>query len=234
MSQKIGQDKVKINVARIKKFGQTFEISINPEAALKYKKGEISDLNEVLLADNIFSDAKKGQLAASSELQKAFKTTEAGRIADIILKEGEIQATSEQRTQEREQKRNKLIYLINRQAIDAKTGLPIPSARIEMALEEAKIHLDDHRTAEEQFEEIISRLRLILPIKIEQKKVTLTIPAAYAGKMYGIVSGLATILREEWQNDGSWKAVVELPAGLYPEFLDKLNSLTHGNVVVEG
>ncbi len=234
MSQNINAERSKINLARIKKFGQTFEINIDPDAALKYKRGETTDLREVLLADKIFSDVKKGLLAGQDQLQKVFRTAEIDQIAAIILKEGEIQATSEQRSLEREQKKKKLIYLLSRQSVDAKTGLPIPPARIESAWEEAKIHLTEHQTAEEQFNEIISKLRPILPLKIEQKKVTLTIPAQYAGKMYGIVSGSATIIREEWQNDGSWKAVVELPAGLYPEFLDKLNSLTHGEVMVEG
>ncbi len=50
--------------------------------------------------------------------------------------------------------------------------------------------------------------------------------------MYGVVSSHATILKEEWKNDGSWQATVELPAGLYPELIDLLNSHTHGTVVI--
>lgn len=223
----------KINVAKIKKFGHTFEISINPDAALKYKKGEITDLNEVLLAEEIFTEAKKGLVAANDKLREAFKTTDTAKIADIILKSGEIQATSEQRSEEREQQKRKLINLIHRNAVDPKTGFPHPPNRIETALEEGKIHLDYNKTVEEQFDDIISKLRPIIPIKIEQKKMKIVIPANFAGKLYSFVKNNSTILGEEWLNNGSWKVKIELPAGLQQEFMDKLNSLTHGEVLVE-
>ncbi len=55
-------------------------------------------------------------------------------------------------------------------------------------------------------------------------------PGKYTGKTYPILKSFGKILREEWQNDGSWVALVELPAGLRDEFLDELNKITHGNV----
>lgn len=224
----------KLNLARIKKFGKNFEISVDSDAALKYKKGEINDLMEVLLADNIFTDAKKGLVASASELEQAFKTADTQKVAHVIIKEGEIQLTSEHRSKEKEQKLRKLVEMIHKQAVDSKTGLPHPAARIEAALEEGKVRLDDHKTVEEQFDEIVSKLRAILPLKIEQKQVTVTIPSAYAGKAYNIVSSNSKVLKENWNSDGSWTAVVSVPAGFYPEFLEKLNSLTHGEVMVEG
>ena len=223
----------RLNLARIKKFGQTFEISVDPDAALKYKKGEITDLREVLLADNIFTDAKKALVASNDELQKAFETTDVARIADIILTKGEIQVTSEHRAGEREQQKRKLINLIHKQAVDPKTGFPHPPNRIEAALEQGKISLDYNKTIEEQFEDIIAKLRPIIPISIEQKKMTITIPAQYTGKAYQFVKSNSKLLKDEWTNDGSWKVEVEIPAGFQQEFIDKLNSVTKGEVVVE-
>ena len=223
----------KISLARIKKHGMTFEISVNSDKAIDYKEGKISDINEVILADNIFTDVKRGLTASTDDLMKVFETTDINTISDIILKKGEIQVTSEHRAQEREQKSKKLVHLIHIQAIDPKTNLPHPEARIEAAIEEAKIHLDEHKTIEEQFDEIISRLRPIIPIKIEKKELIITIPAQYSGKSYSVVKGNSTILRDEWLNDGSWKVVVEIPAGLWQDFINKLNSLTHGEVLVE-
>ncbi len=220
-------------LARLKKAGKTFEISIDPEAALRFKRGQMQDVREALLADHIFTDAKKGLLASQQELQQFFGSSEPEKVAAIIIKDGEIQETAEQRQRERQQREKKLIYLISRNAADPRTGLPHPPERIKAALEQGKLHLEEHRPVEEQFDEMVRKLRPILPIKLEQKKVTVTIPAQYAGRLYGEVSRLAAILRQDWQSDGSWKAVVELPAGLYQEFLDKLNSMTHGSVVVE-
>jgi len=223
----------KLNLARIKKFGETFEISVDPDKALQYKKGYINDLNEVLLADHIFTDAHKGLVASDEELEKVFHTTDSMKIAAIIVKDGEVQLTAEHRSAEREQKRRRLVNMIQQQAIDPKTKLPHPAARIELALEQGKIHLDDHKTVEEQFDDVISRLRPIIPISIEEKEFTVLIPSQYSGKAYNFVKSSGKILKEEWTNSGDWKVRLSLPAGLFQEFLDKLNGLTHGEVVVE-
>lgn len=223
----------KLTLARLKKFGQTFEISVDSDAALKYKRGEINDLHGVLLAEHIYSDARKGLRVSSQELEKIFKTADVLTIADVIIKHGEIQATAEHRAQEREQKTRRLINFLHTNSLDPRSGLPHPPARIEAALEQGKIHLDDHRSVEEQIDEIIAKLRPILPIKIERKRLTLTIPAQYAGKAYGVVKNNSSIVKETWNADGSWTAEVEIPAGLYLDFIEKLNSLTAGEVVVK-
>ncbi|MBT4936132.1 ribosome assembly factor SBDS [Candidatus Woesearchaeota archaeon] len=223
----------KLTVARIKKFGENFEISIDPDAALKYKQGEITDLREVLLADNIFSDARKGLVVPSETLAKAFHTTDTAKIADIILHQGEIQISAEHRSQERDERKKRLVHMIHTRAIDSKTGLPHPATRIEAALEEAKIHLDDHKSVEEQFDDVIAKLRPIIPLSIEQKKLTITVPSQFAGKCQQVVRDNSKITSEDWLSDGGWKVVVEVPAGFSFEFIEKLNSLTHGDVVVE-
>lgn len=222
----------KVTIARLKRFGQNFEVSVEPDKALEYKAGKTSDLGEVLLAEGIFSDLKKGLRASQQDLQTAFKTTDSEAIAAIIIKQGEIQLTSEHRAEEREQKRKKLVYLIQKQAVDGRTGLPIPPERIEAALEQGKIHLDDYKTVEEQFDNVIAKLRPLLPIRIEQKRMSITISAQYAGKSYQVVKSNSTIINENWNGDGSWTATVEVPAGLKMEFIEKLNALTHGSVMV--
>jgi len=223
----------KPTIARIKKFGKDFEISVDPDKALQYKKGEIDNLREVLLADNIFTDSKKGLVAGEGSLEEVFKTTDAMKIADIIIKEGEIQLTSEHRAQERDQRKKKLIHMIHIQAIDPTTKLPHPATRIEAALEEARVHLEDHKTVEEQFDDIIKKLRPIIPLSIETKKIVVKIPGVHAGKSYNVVKSSGKMLREEWLNDGSWAVELEMPAGMYPDFLEKVNSITSGEVEVK-
>jgi len=222
----------KITLARLKKFGTTFEISVDPDKALLYKKGQIKDLDEVLHADNIFLDAKKGMVAPHAELEKAFKTTDAAKVADTIIKEGEIQFTAEHRQLEREQKIKKIVYLIHKQAIDTRTGFPIPMERIEAALEQAKIHLDENKPVEEQLESIITKLRPTLPIKIEQKRMSINIPSQYAGKAQSVLRSMG-IQKEDWKSDGSWEVIVEVPAGLLQEFIDKVNAVTKGQAMVK-
>ena len=110
--------------------------------------------------------------------------------------------------------------------------MPIPPTRIEAALEEAKVNLLDHKNIEEQFDEIISKLRPILPIKIEKKELMIKIPGQYAGKCQQPIRSYK-ILGENWGSDGSWQVKIELPAGMVQDFIDKMNSLTKGEVLVE-
>jgi ribosome maturation protein SDO1 len=223
----------KLNLARIKKYGQTFEISVDPDLALQFKEGDINDIREVLHSEQIYDDAKKGNVTPPAKLKEVFKTDDPLKVAEIIIKEGEIQSSSEHRSKEREQKLNKLIGMIHKMGIDPTNNLPHPAHRIEAALEEAKFRLDEHKTVEEQLDGALSKLRPIIPIKIEQRILIITIPATHAGKANGIIRGNCKILNEDWRNDGSWSVKIEIPAGFQEELMDKLNAVTHGDVEID-
>ena len=70
-------------------------------------------------------------------------------------------------------------------------------------------------------------------MKFEKAQITLTVPATFAAKSYSLVQKNSKILKEEWNSDGSWTVFVEIPAGLKPEFIEKLNSLTHGDIEIK-
>jgi len=233
MQQSSTSEKIKLNLARLKKGKDLFEINVNPDLAILFRKGENIDLREVLKTDQIFSDTKKGELASESSLKQWFKTTDPLIIAEIIIKEGEIQLTSEYRSQEKEKKKRKLIELIRRNAIDPSTNLPHPPQRIELAFEEAKIKIEDTTPVEEQIDSIVSKLKPVLPIKFEEIVLALQIPTDYAAKSYSLVQKYSKILKEEWNSDGSWGVLVKIPAGLKVEFIDKLNSFTHGKINIK-
>jgi ribosome maturation protein SDO1 len=77
---------------------------------------------------------------------------------------------------------------------------------------------------------IIEVLRPILPISIEQVRISIKIPPEHVGKAYGAVRSFGILDREEWQSDGSWIGIVKLPAGMQTDFYDRLNTLTKGNI----
>ena len=56
-------------------------------------------------------------------------------------------------------------------------------------------------------------------------------PAQFTGKVYGFLKEY--IQKEEWLSNADLSCEVNVPAGLIFEFYDKLNSLTHGNVLSE-
>ena len=218
----------KFTIARFTKDNEHFEILVKPEKALDYRNGKIAGITEVLVAETIYSDANKGTRAPEEALKKAFKTTDAQKIADEILKKGQLQLTTEQRRKMVEDKRRQVIDYISRQAVDPKTNLPHPPMRIENAMEQIRYPIDPYKSIEEQARDIIKLLRPILPLKVEQLQIAVTVPATHAVRAYGAIKVYGAIKREEWRSDGSWYGVLEMPAGSYASFLNKLGEVTKG------
>jgi len=219
----------KYTVARITIGDEHFEVLVKPQKALDYRTGKTSAVTEVLVAETIFSDANKGTRTSEESLRKAFGTTDSLQIAETILKKGTMQLTTEQRRKMVEEKRKQIVDFISRQAVDPKTNLPHPPGRIENAMEQIHYPIDPYKPMEEQAKDIIKLLRPILPLKMEQVQVSISIPTEYAARAYGAIKSLGTIKREEWRADGSWYGVLEMPAGSYAPFLDKLGNITKGN-----
>jgi ribosome maturation protein SDO1 len=219
----------KYTVARIAKGDEHFEILVKPERALDYRMGKISGITEVLAAETIFSDANKGTRASEESLRKAFGTADPLKVAETVLKAGTLQLTTEQRRKMVEDKRRQIVDFISRQSVDPRTNLPHPPLRIENAMEQIHYPVDPFKPVEEQAKDIVKLLRPILPLKMEQMMVEITVPAQYAARAYGSIKGFGTIKKEEWRADGSWHGVLEMPAGLYAPLLQKLGDVTKGN-----
>jgi len=217
-------------IARINLDGDNFEILVKPEPAFSYRLGKITSLSQVLASDGIYSDANKGMRASEEKLKKSFGTLDVLKIADAILKKGTLQLTTEQRRKMIEDKRKQIITFISQNCVDPKTKFPHPPTRIEQAMGQIHYSIDPFKSTEEQSNEVIKLLRSILPISMERVTVVVQIPSQYASRVYGIVKGFGTIKRDEWRPDGSWSGVLEMPAGSYAPFLDKLGGATKGNL----
>ena len=217
-------------IARLQKGGDRFEILVDPHEAEHILDGKTENILSALAIDAVFSDAKKGTHAPIESLQKQFKTTDISTIAKEIIQKGEIQLTTEQRHEMQQQKKKRIVDLIVKNAMDPKTKMPHPRTRIELAMDEAKVHIDPFKSVNQQMKTIIEVLRPILPISIEQVRISIKIPPEHVGKAYGAVRSFGILDREEWQSDGSWIGIVKLPAGMQTDFYDRLNTLTKGNI----
>ena len=217
-------------IARITHDGDHFEILTKPEPALAYRLGKTTTVSQVLATETIFTDAGKGTKASEERLQAVFGTIDPLKIAEVILKKGTLQLTTEQRKQLVEDKRKQIVSFISRECIDPKTNLPHPPLRIEQAMKEIHYSIDPHKAVEEQSKEIIKLLRPVIPLKMEKITVEVHVPAEHASKVYGTVKGYGTLKKDQWLADGSWSAAVEMSAGLYEPFLDKLGKMTRGNI----
>jgi ribosome maturation protein SDO1 len=222
-------------ISRLKIYGETFEIFVDPDLALKYRSSKESEkipIENVLAVEEIFKDAKAGERASDERMKEIFRTDDVHEIARKILKKGEFSLTTEQRRKILDQKRKKIVHLISRSAIDPRTSTPHPPTRIEKAMEEAKVFIDINKPAEEQLEGIVKELRPLLPIKFESLRVAIKVLAQDYGKCYPIMKKFGEVQKEEWIGK-DFLCLVEIPAGLRDEFYSSLNNLTHGEVKIK-
>jgi len=215
-------------VARLETHGERFEILVDPDLATKIRHGETVDIEDAVAAIFIFENASRGERSPDEALQKVFQTTDFGTIARRIIEKGEIHLTAEQKKHLMAEKRHQVVTFIARHAINPQTGLPHPPQRIEMAMEEAKVSIDPFRPLDENVAETMKALRPLIPIRFEEVRVAVKIPAEHAAKAYGDIDSFARIEQEEWQKDGSWICVVKIPGGMQQELEGLVRKVSKG------
>lgn len=215
--------------ARIKVKGKHFEINVFLENALKIKQGKSDDLLAALDCQAIYSDIKKGVKVPEKDLIDAFGTKDFQTVAKQIIVKGEVQKTQEFRDAEREAREKQVIDMILRNAVD-QHGHPYTEERLRRAISETHFNFEK-RPVEQLMHELVEKLKTIIPISIEMKKIKLVIPARYTGQAYSIIKDLKE--SEEWLANGNLQVIINIASGLQIDFYEKLNNVTHGSVQSE-
>ncbi len=213
---------------RIRKGTKTFEILVDLDEAIKFRK-QGGSINSVIETNAIFYSIKSGEQASSEDLIKAFGVDNFDSVCEMIVKRGDIEMPMDYVKKEQEQRHKQVVDFLSRNAVDQK-GNPYTPTRIMKALQEAKINVKN-KPIETQIKDIIEQLAPIIPIKLEMKKYRITVPAVYTGKSYGVLSEYKD--SEEWLSNGDLEIIVKVPAGLVMDFFEKLNGVTHGSALSE-
>ena len=222
-----------VTVVKYSYEGEKFEILVKPDPALEYKLGKKKDISSVLVSDDIYTDSSKGTKPSIEKLLKAFKTEDATEIAEKILQKGDLNLTTEQRRKMVEEKKKQLVEFIAKTYVDPRTHLPHPPLRIEQAMKDARISVDSQKSVDEQVKDIVEKLRSIIALKSENLSLEIIIPAQFASQSYAVLKSVGSLKKEEWQNNGSLKAILEIPAAARPNVIDRLGSITKGSASVE-
>ena len=222
-----------VTVVRFSYEGEKFEIMVKPDPALEYKMGKKKDLSAVLVSDEIYTDSGKGTKPSTEKLLQAFKTEDLTKIAEIIMQKGNLNLTTDQRRKMIENKRKQIVEFIAKTYVDPKTHLPHPPLRVEQAMKDARVSIDPQKNVDEQVKDIVEKLRSIIALKSESLQLEILIPAQYASQSYAVLKSVGSLKTEEWQNNGSLKAILEIPAAARPNVIDRLGSITKGSASVE-
>ena len=218
-------------IARLESFGEKFEILVDPDLAADFRNPDNEkeiNIEDILAVEEIFKDSKKGDKASDESMKKVFDTTDVLEVAEQILKKGNIQITAEQRRKMQEDKRKQVISTIAREGINPQNGLPHPATRIENAMNEAKVKIDPFKSVDEQVQIALKAIKVLIPIKFEKVRVAVRLPNTATGQAYSAIRPFGKIITEEWQDDGSWIAIVEMSGGLQDDFNHKMASISGG------
>ena len=205
-----------------------FEILVDPELALEFKQGKLIKLEEALAYPAVYKDARSSEVASEKDMQKLFGTTDVYKIAEKIIKQGEIQLTTEQKRRMVEQKKVQVANLIAKKAINPQTNTPHPPQRILNAIEQVGISIDPFVDAELQVDKVLKGIKHLLPIKFQKILAQIKVPSQFAGKAYAVIKGSGTLKQEQWLGDGSLQVSVEMFAGVQEDLMKKLADITHG------
>jgi len=217
-------------IARLESHGEKFEILVDPDLAADFKNPEKDSIaiEDVLAVEDIFKDAKKGDKSSDEAMMKVFDNNDVLEVATEIINNGHIQLTAQQKRDMQEEKRLMVINKIARESINPQNGLPHPVTRIENAMEETKVKIDPFKSVDEQVQIVLKAIKIKIPIRFEHVKVAVRLPGSVAGNAFSTIAKFGKILNEEWQQDGSWIAVVEIPGGLQDNFNLKMGEISGG------
>jgi len=210
-----------------------FEILVDPDLAKEAKlEGEDHEIQRLLFVQEIFTDAGQGERASADELEDEFSTRQIMEAAEEIFEKGDMQLTTEQKKEMREEKRKQIVDMVARRAQNPKTGNPHPPERVKNALEEAGFHVSWDSDVHEKFEDAIDQIRPIIPISLDEKTVAIRIPSDQAGKAYDKIQQVADMKDEEWGNE-YFIAKITVPAGVLSELMEEIQSMTSGKAEMQ-
>ncbi len=216
--------------ARVTKNGKHFEILVDLEQAMKFRKDEPgSSLSSAVLTNAVFHNLKSGEQASRESLMEAFETSDFQTVATKIIKGGEVVKTVESMKENQDKKYKQVVDFLVKSAVSPE-GRPYTPDRIMKSLSEAHVNIKN-KPIESQVIEIIEQLSKVLPIKMEKKRVKLTIPVAHTGKAYGLVKEF--MVEEKWLENGDLQVIIEMPTAMIFDFYDKINKATQGSVMSE-
>ena len=223
----------KTTVVRYTYSGDKFELLVKPDPAFDFKTGKLSEISKILISEEIYTDSNKGTRATNEKLNQVFKTIDPVKIAEIIMKKGELNLTTEQRKKMTSEKRKQLVTFIAKTYVDPRSHLPHPPLRIEQALDDGRVSIDPFKNIDEQVKEVVEKLRPIIPLKSENIILEISVPAQFVAQSYTVLKSTGTLKKEDWQTNGSLKAILEIPAAARPHVIDRLGSITKGTATVE-
>lgn len=212
-------------LVRMKKGRTTFEVMVNEGAVNKYRDGSIKRIDDVVIVPRIWTNASQGTKASADQIKDAFGSEDVNGALDIILREGDAQESAHERQAKLDAKRQEIIASIQKN-YSSPEGRPLPTTRIENALERIKLRIDVDVDADRQVTGMIERLTAVMPMKKSAgiMEGTVTVATSLAGAVSSAIRKHARVNREVYGDTAKF----EIEMLSYDLLMKELSRVTKG------
>eukprot|EP01130_Rhizamoeba_saxonica_P017211 TRINITY_DN8247_c0_g1_i1.p1 TRINITY_DN8247_c0_g1~~TRINITY_DN8247_c0_g1_i1.p1 ORF type:complete len:273 (+),score=63.04 TRINITY_DN8247_c0_g1_i1:45-821(+) len=168
-----------MSVVKLKKAGRRFELACYPVKVAEWKKGLETNIEEVIQTDQIFQNVQRGIGAKKPDLKRAFPRKSNEEIIAIILSEGEIQESEEERKETYEKLLKDIATIIVDKCVSP-DGEPLTRGMIERAMKQIHYGANPKKSAKQQALQVIKLFQRenVIPIERAKMRIQLSIPAA--------------------------------------------------------
>mmetsp|Transcript_40361 Transcript_40361/g.121609 ORF Transcript_40361/g.121609 Transcript_40361/m.121609 type:complete len:466 (-) Transcript_40361:124-1521(-) len=142
---------------------------------VNYRQGIETDLSEVLQTDRVFTNVSKGQFANSSDLRKAFGTTDDEEVCKVILTKGQVQVSDMERSAQLENTQREVAAMVSAKCVDPSSNRPYTTGQIRDAMREVGFMVHPTRSVKQQFLDCVRLLRERDVLRIERAKMELCV-----------------------------------------------------------
>jgi len=199
-----------------------FEIACYRNKIMDFRQGLEKDLEEVLQTDRIFTNVSKGRFAPTSDLQKAFGTTDQEAIARKILQEGQsLQVSDLERAQLHESTMAQIATWVAHNCVHSQTTRPFTVSQIQQALG-THFQVQPHKALKKQYLDAVHFLKTVLPIQ----RAPMDLLIQYSVDQQSVVDDELGNIQYEVVGDTTTGTHRSMTLRVDPSLYRELNSLT--------
>eukprot|EP00055_Hartaetosiga_balthica_P003756 m.8904 g.8904 ORF g.8904 m.8904 type:complete len:252 (+) comp3297_c0_seq1:122-877(+) len=221
-----------VAIVRMKKGGKRFEIACFKNKVVSWRKKIETDIDEVVQVHTIFTNVSKGQVANSSDLNKAFKTEDEEKILLLILEKGELQVSKQERKADLTEKFKEIATTVSEKCVNPDTQRPYTITQIEGAMRDLHFSVRPQTSTKSQALEVIRQLQETIKIERALMTVRLTLPGKNGKAAKDALKPLfREIESEEW--DGDLELIGKIEPGNYKILEESASSQTKGAATLE-
>jgi ribosome maturation protein SDO1 len=248
IKQPVGQ-KVFTNISIVKlKLGKSrFELACYPNKVQDYRDKKEKDINEVLQAKEIFTNAIKGDLVPKKVLKEVFPKMSYQDIIKLILDKGDIQTGEKEREEGISNIKRYISNIIVQTTYNTDNGLPFPQDMIMQALDDINFRYNEKENVKKQALKGIKELvkHKVLPIerKLMQIKISLKLEKnqelkdkskleEFNKKILNYMKEIeAEIIENETSNIDNYSLKVNIKTQFYREMLNNYDKVLNIEVL---